>query len=128
HQIDNPVQHLMEVLGQLIEIIVCTASGNTKGEVAVHDTARGVVDNLYAPRSTATHQKTTQQCQRQGNPHAPVDGRFDHTLQVGEIIHITANQQAEPALHIKDSGTGLSFRPLPANTGFQSEVDPATVG
>src|SRR5690554_205314 len=128
HQVYNPVEHLVQVFGQLVKVVFGTPGRYPQRQVPVHDPSRGVVDYFNAPRGTSAHQKTTQQGQGQGNAHAPVDGGLDHPLQAGQLIHIPADQQAQATLNIEDPGPGQAFRPLPAHGRAQGKVDPATVG
>src|SRR5690606_14798108 len=103
HEVHNPVQHLVEVLCQLIKVIIGATGWYAVRQVAAHDAPGGVVDDFNASGGTAAHQESAQQGKPQGNAHTPVDGALDDFFKTGKLVNIPAHQQMQPALNFKDA-------------------------
>ena len=125
HQLFDGIEHTVEVVRQLIEIVVGTAGGDSSGKIAVHDSAAGFVYGFKAPHGAARQHDAAGQRHHHRDCQPPGNRPHDQAASGVERVHIAADEKTVTAPKGEWAGASTVCDFTCAGGLLEIEVEPA---
>ena len=97
HELLDPVEHRVELLGELVEVVAGASGGDPAREVSAHDLPACTVDRVDPAHRAPAHRERSGNRENEGQADAPREGEPDAPARPIDLVHVAAHEQQEPA-------------------------------
>ena len=123
-QLGDAVEHVVEVGGQAVELVVGAARRDSPVEGAGHDFPAGLVDRVDAAQHGPADQHAARDAQHQRQRDPPADRLAEPGVDLQPLPDVAPDQKAEPAGQLEDAGAAEIDGAAPIGV-FELEGHPA---
>ena len=97
HELLDAVEHRVELLGELVEVVAGSAGGDPAREVPAHDLPARAVDRIDPAKRAPAHRERPRDREEEGEAEAPCEGEPDAPARPVDLVHVAPDEEQEPA-------------------------------
>ena len=97
HELLDPVEHRIELLGELVEIVTRATGRDPTCEVAAHDFPARPVDRVDPAHRAPAHRERSEHREDQGQADTPDEGDPNAPARPVDLVHVATDEQQEAA-------------------------------
>ena len=125
HELLDAVEHRVELLGELVEVVAGAPRGDPAREVPVHDLPARAVDRIDPTHRAPAHRERPRDRENEREADTPDEGEPDASARPVDLVHVTPHEEKEPAGKRRCPGAGEMRRVVRLACGPERELDPA---